>query len=286
LGFQRGLRRAGHGSGIKLTTMLVKDFKDKKVLIMGLGLHGGGEGSARFMVKAGARVLITDLKPEKELKSALEKLSEFKNIKYVLGQHRSEDFKKADLIIKNPAVPDNSKYLEIARKNKIKIESNIGLFFELCKAPIIGITGSSGKSASAALIYEVLKKKFQSVFWAGNLKTPILDILGEVKAGSLVILELSALQLKMLEPHQKSPHLAILTNVATENYQRVKDIIFKFQDEDDYLLVNKELKDVEAKSQIIFYSGESQDAAQEVGKIFEVDQKDVQKAIGDYVKKP
>lgn len=113
---------------------IFKKFKDKKILIMGLGLHGGGVGAAKFFAKAGAKVVATDLRTKKQLRESIRKLKGLP-IKYVLGKHREEDFKNADLIIRNPAVPDESPYLKIARKHKVPIDTDIGIFFELLTAP-------------------------------------------------------------------------------------------------------------------------------------------------------
>ena len=96
---------------------------------MGLGLHRGGVGTVEFLIKQGAKVLVTDLKDAKRLASSVERLKKHKNIQFVLGQHRSEDFIKTDLIIKNPAVTPGSRYLEIAAKNKVPIDTDIGIFF-------------------------------------------------------------------------------------------------------------------------------------------------------------
>src|SRR3990167_264602 len=90
-------------------------LQNNRVLIMGLGLHGGGVASARFFALAGARVLVTDLKTKPELASSLKKLAQYKNITYALGKHRKTDFTRADLIIRNTAVPNDSEYLKIAR---------------------------------------------------------------------------------------------------------------------------------------------------------------------------
>jgi len=85
-----------------------KRLKNKKVVVMGLGLLGGGVETVRWLVKKGANVLVTDLKPKRELKESLEKLKGLP-IKYVLEKHREEDFKNVDLIIKNPGVQKESK---------------------------------------------------------------------------------------------------------------------------------------------------------------------------------
>ncbi len=79
------------------------DLKNKGITIMGLGLNQGGLGVARFLAKAGAKILVTDLKTKEQLRPSLEKLKGF-NIKYVLGRHREEDFVNTDLVIQNPAV--------------------------------------------------------------------------------------------------------------------------------------------------------------------------------------
>jgi len=279
--------------------MKAKDFKNKRVVVMGLGLHGGGVGTARFMAKAGAKVLVTDLKKEEELKDSLKVLKEFKNIEYVLGQHRMEDFKTADYIIRNPGVPDDSKHLIVARENKIPIENDIGIFFELCKAQIIGVTGSKGKSTTAALIVDVLKTTYQSVFFAGNNRVSVLDVLPLVKKHSLVVLELSSWRLEGLAHHQKSPHVAVVTNIYDEHlnryknfkeYRKSKELIFKWQDETDFVFVNKELRELpgleKTSGRVVFYSGKNEEVAVLVGKIYMVPEEKALKAVGDFVGLP
>ena len=109
--------------------MKIADFKNKQVVIMGLGFHGGGIGAAKFFAKAGARVLITDLKTKKELTPSLKELKKFQNIKYVLGKHRKQDFINSDIVIQGAGVPFNSPYLKIAKKHKVPIDNDIGIFF-------------------------------------------------------------------------------------------------------------------------------------------------------------
>ena len=132
------------------------DFTKKKILIMGLGLHGGGVGAARFFAKRGASVMITDLRSEAQLQPSLAKLKEFSGITYMLGKHRDSDFLQADLIVKNPGVPPASPYIKLARENGIPVTTDLGIFLRQCTAEIIGVTGTRGKSTTCFLIFRFL----------------------------------------------------------------------------------------------------------------------------------
>ena len=89
-------------------------FKGKKITVFGLGVQGGGVGVVKFLAKHGARIIVTDLKNKDQLRPALEKLKGVKNIEYVLGQHRPENFTKVDMVIKTPAVPWNNKNVKLS----------------------------------------------------------------------------------------------------------------------------------------------------------------------------
>lgn len=243
-------------------------FKNMNVIVMGLGLHGGGVGVAKFLAKRGAQVLVTDLKTKEELRESLNKLKKYTKIKYILGRHRIGDFKNADLIIKNPGVPKESKYLQIARKNNVPIETDVGLFFEYCPSEkIIGVTGTKGKSTVATLIANLLATKYQVVL-AGNIRTSVLEELPKINKNAVIILELSSWQLEDLKDHKKSPWIAVITNIMQDHlnrYRGIKDyieakkLILKFQKADDFLILNKDDAIVRnfaknARGRVIFYS--------------------------------
>lgn len=243
-------------------------FKNKKVVIMGLGLHGGGVDSAKFFYKQGASVLVTDLKTEEQLGESIKKLRSFKKIEYALGGHREDDFKTADLIIKNPDVPGHSPYLEIARQSNIEIQSDVGLFFKLSGAFIIGVTGSKGKSTTASLIFHLLRSKYKKIFLAGNIGVSPLSLLAKVKKGDKVVLELSSFELDDLN---QSPNIAVVTNIMPDHLNRYADMseyvnskkrIFKFQGKKDILVLNGDDAVVrnfaaEATSRVCYFSKES-----------------------------
>ncbi|MFA6391428.1 MAG: UDP-N-acetylmuramoyl-L-alanine--D-glutamate ligase [Patescibacteria group bacterium] len=224
------------------------DFKGKRITIMGLGTLGGGAGVVKYLLKTGAKLTVTDLRTKKELFLVIKKLGS-KNINYVLGKHREQDFKNVDLVIKNPAVPSGSKYLKIARKNKIPVESDASLFFQLCRVPIIGVTGTKGKTTTVSIVESVLKKSGRHFVIVGHNQTSVLDRLSLIKKDSIVIFELSSWRLEILKDHRISPHVAVVTNVKQDHlntyhgmkeYAEAKSNIFKYQKNNDFVILNKE----------------------------------------------
>jgi UDP-N-acetylmuramoylalanine--D-glutamate ligase len=216
------------------------NFSGKKVLIMGLGRFGGGVDCAQFASKAGAEVIVTDSAPAEKLSDSIDKLKEFPDIEFHLCSHHPEDFKQSDIIIANPAVPEDNEFLEIACNNNKFITSQINIFFELCPAQIIGITGANGKSTTTALTAHILKNTSSKKVWlGGNIgNQPLLTILDKINSNDLVVLELSSFQLEQLSQILKSSNVALLTNLTPnhldrhgtfENYCAAKENIFKYQ---------------------------------------------------------
>jgi len=238
-------------------------FTAKIVLIMGLGRFGGGVDVAEFAVRAGAKVIVTDLALTEQLSDSIGKLEEFPDIEFHLGSHEPADFKQADIIIANPAVPGDNEFLELARRHNKFVTSQINIFFELCPAQIIGITGANGKSTTTALTAHLLRSasderratsdehviasaakqsqttQYENVWLSGNIgNQPLLTILDKIEPNDLVVLELSSFQLEQLAEIRKAPKIALLTNLTPNhldrhgtfaNYCAAKENIFKFQ---------------------------------------------------------
>lgn len=213
---------------------------------MGLGRFGGGADSAAFAASRGAKVVVTDLADAEQLSDSIAQLKEYPDIEYHLAGHSEKDFQQADIVIVNPAVPDENKHVQIARKNGAVVTSQISIFFELCPAEIIGITGSNGKSTTAALTAHLLKSqtkaeqcKYDRVWLSGNIgNEPLLMQIGEIKYDDLVVLELSSFQIEQLAQHMQAPRVALITNLLPnhldrydtfDNYYKAKENIFKFQ---------------------------------------------------------
>ncbi|MBU2067981.1 UDP-N-acetylmuramoyl-L-alanine--D-glutamate ligase [Patescibacteria group bacterium] len=228
-------------------------FQGKKITLMGLGLLGRGLGVARFLIEQDAQLTITDLKTKRELTDSLKKLSKFKGVKYVLGQHRLADFENRDLIIKSAGVPFDSKYIKEAKKNKISIEMDASLFAKLAPVKIIGITGTRGKSTVTDIVYQILKKHYKKgdVFLGGNVKgIATLPLLKKVKEQDIVVMELDSWQMQGFGDSKISPHIAVFTNFLSDhmNYYRNsmnryfddKANIFKYQSKDDYLIISQQ----------------------------------------------
>ena len=245
-----------------------EDLKNKRITIMGLGLNQGGLGVARFLAKAGAKILVTDLKTEEELRPSLEKLKS-SDVRYILGRHREEDFINTEMVIQNPAVPHNSKYLKIARKHKIPIKTDLDLFFQLCPSKnIIAVAGTKGKSTVSQLIYHIFKEAQKDTILAGNIGISVLDILGKIKPQTWVILEISTWQMEGIKDRKFKPQTAVLTNILPDHldrypnykeYARSEKLIFKHQNPNDNLVVNYDNEETiqvkeETKSQIYWFS--------------------------------
>jgi UDP-N-acetylmuramoylalanine--D-glutamate ligase len=233
-----------HGKRISIVGVreeLFMELRGKRVLVMGLGLQGSGMAAARYAVQKGAQVRVTDMKTAEVLAPSVQALAGLP-IEFVLGQHRDEDFLWADIVLRNPGVPRNSRYLLIAQEHGARIEMEITLFFMDCPGHIIGVTGTRGKTTTASLIYEILRASGMPTVLGGNVAgVETLSLLSHIDATTQVVLELSSWQLEGLAPHSISPQVAVMTNVfpdhlntysSMEEYALAKANIFRHQTSD------------------------------------------------------
>lgn len=223
------------------------NLPDKIVLLMGLGLNGGGLGSALYLAPKVKKLIITDLKSKQELLPSLERLKNFNNIEYHLNGHYLDDFLRADIIFKGAGIKYSNQYIKAAIENDKIIDTDIGYFFELANFPVIGITGSKGKSTTTTLIYQILSSEIEKVILGGNIAVSPLVQIEEKKDAKFAVLELSSWQLSDLAVHRKSPDIAVLTTIfpdhlnfynSMEEYYEDKKNIFKYQNKDNYTVIN------------------------------------------------
>ncbi len=198
----------------------LQDIKNKKVTIMGLGLNGGGEASARFFSKHGAYLTITDMKTEEQLKSTLDSLNndpeiDQSRIRYVLGKHTIDDFQNADVVIKNPGVKfEHNRFLAEAKH----IETDISIFLRFTEAPIIAVTGSKGKSSTVSAIHYGLCKAGFTAFLGGNITVSPLTFLHQTSKTTPVVLELSSWQLADLRGRGiLKPLISVITKIVPDH---------------------------------------------------------------------
>lgn len=212
----------------------------KRVLIFGLGQFAKGSGvtAALWFARQGARVTVTDTKTADRMSATVRQLRGKRNVTLVLGKHRKTDFARADLVVRNPGVPWHSPYLELAKRRGIPVHSDVSLFMDACPAPVIGITGTRGKSTTAALAAAVLEASGYRTWLGGNILVSPLSFLHRVKSNHRVVLELSSFQTETLGPDRSAPQVAAITNLMRDHlnfypnmkaYAAAKERIFAFQ---------------------------------------------------------
>jgi UDP-N-acetylmuramoylalanine--D-glutamate ligase len=200
-------------------------FKGKKITVMGLGLLGRGIGDTAFLAECGADIIVTDMKSAEQLAESLEKLAQYQNITYSLGGHREADFLGRDMILKAAGVPLDSSYITLARKNGAEIVMSGALFAKLSGIPIIGVTGTRGKSTVTHMIHHVLSQTTEGapVILGGNVRgISNLQLLKEVTEDSVAVMELDSWQLQGFGELDISPQIAVFTNFMEDhmNYYR------------------------------------------------------------------
>jgi len=221
-------------------------LENKKVLIMGLGTKDGGLGAALYASKHGAEVTVTDLHEQSELKDVLSKLKHL-NIKFTLGKHSEADFITTDMVIRNPGIKRSNKFLQISNKAGIPVESPIGLFCETKKTNWIGITGTKGKSFTTHLTSHILNSAgVNSVAAGNNCVSPLRYVDNSNDKNIYPVLELSSWQLREMNFHKKSPHIACWLNFfpdhmnwynTMEEYKFDKESILRHQHKNDILVL-------------------------------------------------
>ena len=228
-----------------------KHFNGKKITLMGLGLLGRGVGDAKFLAELGADLTVTDLKRKEDLEGSIEKLKDFDNVRFVLGEHRIEDFSKADMIIKGAGVPLDSVYIDEAHKKGVPVCMSSALFAELTPATVIGVTGTKGKTTVSCLLEHILKKAGKKVFLGGNAK-PISTLahLPKSTEDEIAVLELDSWQLQGFGEVGISPSIAVFTSFMPDHlnyykgnmdsYFRDKSYIFSNQKKGEILFVGKQ----------------------------------------------
>jgi UDP-N-acetylmuramoylalanine--D-glutamate ligase len=245
---------------------MVREWKNKKVAILGGGLEG--IASTQYLSAHGAFVTVLDQREQLD-QEAMQKLEELQAT-FIGGQNYLQGLSAYDVIVRSPGIRRNLPEIVAAEKAGRVITSQTIIFLETCPAPIIGVTGTKGKGTTASLVYEMLKKEGLDVYLGGNIGMPPLMFLDKLTPSSWVVLELSSFQLEDLQKESSpakasaevnalanTPHIAVVLmivpehlgrdTVGTQNYHDsmedyvdAKRNILRLQGPNDYAIFNRD----------------------------------------------
>ena len=216
-------------------------------------------------MQAGAEVTVSDLQGKKALADRLAELAGLP-IRYVLGDHPLSLLKRADLVCLSGGVPLDAPIVVEARRRGIPLSNDAQLFLERCPAPVIGITGSAGKTTTTALVGEMCRAAGLHTWVGGNIGNPLIADLDQIRPDGWVVMELSSFQLEVMT---LSPHVAAVLNVTPnhldrhktmEEYLAAKRNIVAHQRPEDFALLgyddaNARALALETAAHLLWFSG-------------------------------
>lgn len=238
-------------------------IKFRKVAIIGLGVSN--LPLLDYMYDKKARVTVFDERNIESIsKEVMDKITNY-GFEFSLGKNCLEKLKGFDIIFRSPSCLPTRPELQQEEKRGAIVTTEIEMLMKMCPCKIIGVTGSDGKTTTTSLIYSILQKSGYHTFLGGNIGTPLFTRLSEMKPEDVVVLELSSFQLMGMEI---SPDIAVITNITPnhlnihkdyEEYIEAKKNIFKYQDENNILILNYDNEITrncsnEAKGKVIFFS--------------------------------
>jgi UDP-N-acetylmuramoylalanine--D-glutamate ligase len=218
------------------------DLRGKRVLVVGLARTG--VATSIFCAARGARVTATDSRGETEMGETVAKLKEA-GVTLELGSHREKTFLEQDLIVPSPGVPPDQAHFEAARAQGITIWSEIELAYRFLKGRLIGITGSNGKTTTTSLAEHILKTAGMHTILAGNIGTPLIGCVDEMRDDTWAVAELSSFQLELIDTFR--PNIGVFLNLTPDHldrhhtmeaYGRAKARLFENQTGEDAAALN------------------------------------------------
>lgn len=238
-------------------------LKDKRVLVLGLGISGLSTVKALNRLKA--QIIVSDTKTEEELEEFFDKIQDINVEKYI--NTNEVPLENIDLIIKSPGIGLGVPILQEARRRNIEIVTDIELAYRIAPTRnIVAITGTNGKTTTTALIGEIFKKANYDTYVAGNIGVGVLWDMVNAKEEDVFVIETSSFQLESTIYFK--PKVSLITNItpdhinwhgSLDNYINAKKKVFYNQDINDYTVLNyndislRKMKD-EIKSNIIWFS--------------------------------
>jgi UDP-N-acetylmuramoylalanine--D-glutamate ligase len=227
---------------IEVASFREMELKNKRVLVVGLARTG--VATALFCAARGARVTATESRTEAQIGESVAKLREV-GITLELGGHLDETFIEQDLIVPSPGVPSDFRQLMTARKAGVKIWSEIELAYQYLQGSLVGITGSNGKTTTTALIEHILCGAGFPTILAGNIGTPLISVVDQMKGHKVTVVELSSFQLELIDTFR--PNVSLFLNLTPDHLDRhhtlkaygdAKARIFENQTSEDAAILN------------------------------------------------
>ncbi len=215
-------------------------LRDKDIVVLGLGVSN--RPLVRLLLQYGCKVTGCDKTPYEKLDADVLEL-ERQGCRLQTGEDYLANL-SADLVFRTPGMHPGNPALEGLRKSGAEVTSEMEIFFELCPCTILAVTGSDGKTTTTTLISEMLKAAGKTVWLGGNIGTPLLPLLDQMQPTDYAVVELSSFQLMDM---RRSPHIAVVTNLAPnhldvhkdmDEYVEAKKNIFRFQKTGDRLVLN------------------------------------------------
>ncbi|PAB58827.1 UDP-N-acetylmuramoyl-L-alanine--D-glutamate ligase [Anaeromicrobium sediminis] len=237
------------------------DLKGKKVLIVGMGKSG--IATVNTLSEQGAIVYTYDKKTKEELKDILLKINENKIAEMYSEFPNSEEF---DLIVLSPGVPTDLEFIKEAKSGNVEVIGELELAYRLCNGTFIAITGTNGKTTTTALTGEIFKNAKKDTYVVGNIGVAAISKAPLAKNTSIMVTEVSSFQLESIKEFK--PHIGAILNITPdhlnrhktmENYIKAKADIFRNQNENDFIILNKDNEETyklsnKCKSKVIFFS--------------------------------
>ncbi len=218
------------------------ELNNKRVLVVGLGKSG--VASALFLKSRGARVTVSDSKPEAELRDEILLLLEH-GITVETGGHGDRTFRGQDLIVVSPGVPVDAPQLVQARNLGEPVIGEIELAAQFLAGQIVAITGANGKTTTTSLAGEIIAAGKFSTLVGGNIGTPAISFVDQAGPATWTVLEVSSFQLETIVEFR--PRIAVILNITPDhldrhktfaNYVNAKARVFENQGADDFTVLN------------------------------------------------
>ena len=262
-------------SGPAAAPALASRLAGRHVAVVGLGISN--QALIRFLLRRGALVTAMDAKTPEQLGERYQRLAALPEeagvgpgrLEFRLGPGYMDGLDRFPVVFLTPGIPKFLEPIQAARRAGSMLSSEIHLVFELSRAPIIGITGSAGKTTTTTLVGEILKATGRPTYVGGNIGTPLIEGVESIPPEARIVLELSSFQLQLLD---RGPHIGVLLNVSPnhldvhesmEEYLEAKKNIIRFQGRGDVAVLNWDRPETRAMAgecpgRVVWFSRQSE----------------------------